>query len=88
MPYTEIPKPSLPTLKWDDPLNFWDEEDLFWDELGYVDIDKPVMKNFLLTQTGDFLLFQNGDLINIGGQNYNDIEKPSAPIYTEITRPI
>jgi hypothetical protein len=29
-----------------------------------------VMENFLLAQNGDFLVFQNGDLINIGGTNY------------------
>ena len=87
MPYQEITKPSLPTLNWDDPLNFWDEEDLSWDLSGYGDIDKPVMKNFLLIQDGGFLLFQDGSQINIGGQNYNEIEKPVGGIYTEIIKP-
>jgi len=85
---TEISKPSLPSIKWDEADNHWDEEDLFWDMEGYADIDKPVFKNYLLTQAGGFLLFQDGDKINIGGTGYSEITKPSVGVYTEISKPI
>ena len=84
---TEIEKPSLPPFKWDDANNFWDEDNLFWDGSGYPDIDKPVMKNFLLTQSGDYLVFQDDDQINIGGGIYDEVDKPTASIYTEVTKP-
>lgn len=84
---TEITKPSLPVIKWDDLFNFWDEEDLQWDLSGYCDLEKPVMKNYLLCQNGDFLTFQDGNLINIGGTNYDEITRPSVGIYTEIIKP-
>ncbi len=88
MSYSTITKPSLPYLKWDDSTSFWDEADLFWDLSGYGDVDRPTVgsystitrtsfKNYLLTQSDDFLVFQDGSYINIGGENYDEIIKPT-----------
>lgn len=42
----------------------------------YTEITKPAYKRFLLAQDGEFLLFQDGYEINIGGDNLEEITKP------------
>lgn len=91
---TEVSKPSMPSLKWDNPSNFWDEE-LFWDSSGYPDIDKPLgyteSEKYLLINDTDFLeINDSGDKLIIGiDQNsiYNENSKPTGGIYNEIIKP-
>ena len=69
--YTEITKPTIPALKWDDPMNFFDEEDLSWDadENLYGDLDIPFMGNWFIDTYFPFLdtgyPFQMGSFIEI-----------------------
>jgi len=72
MAWTEIAKPSLPTLKWDDPENIWDEERLNWDESGYTDLDKPFISNFFVDHYYPFL--DTGFPFRRG--SYTEITKP------------
>lgn len=65
--YSEITKPTTPsyteTTKPNSP--------------SYTTNTKPAYKRFLLAQDGNFLVFQDGSLINIAGDATDEIKKPS-----------
>ena len=84
MSYTEVTKPSFPSTVWDESANFWDEEDLAWDGSGYADLDKPFITNY------DGVAFfdeANAPFLDPLPFSLLGSYEPSAPTYTEITKP-